>query len=67
MSKLFRALLISAVATGTAAVVLNILKPEERPTPRPKPGTGPYVDADAMTDEQRDLLMQELETLNFGG
>lgn len=65
MNKLFRALLISAVATGTAAVVLNILRPGEPPTPRPKPGTGPYVDADAMTDTQRDLLMQELETLDM--
>jgi hypothetical protein len=67
MSKLFRALLISAIATGTAAVVLKMVRPETAPTPRPKDSTGPYVDADAMTDEQRDLLMQELETLNFGG
>ena len=65
MSKLFRALLISAVATGTAAVVLKLLKPDTPPTSRPGSSTGPYVDADALSHEQRDLLMQELETLDL--
>ena len=66
MSKLFRALLISAVATGAAAVVWTALRPAPPAPTRPRSGPGPYVDADALTDEQRDLLMQEMET-GLGG
>jgi hypothetical protein len=65
MSKFFRALLISAIATGTAAAVLKLIRPDEPPTLRPKPATGPYVDADDMTAEQRNLLMQEMESLEL--
>ncbi len=60
MSKFFRALLLSAVATGAAAVVFKLIEPEA-PPPAPPRATGPYVDADTMTKEQRDALLQELE------
>lgn len=59
MSKLFRALLVSAVATGAAAVVLKLIEPEAPPVP--SKATGPYVDADALPKEQRDALLQELD------
>ncbi len=62
MSKILRALLISAVATGVAAVVLRLVAPEPPAAPRPPASSGPYVDADHMTAEQKDLLMRELET-----
>ncbi len=62
MSKLFRALLVSAVAAGAAAVVLKLLEPEKAPPlPAPPQATGPYVDADTMTKEQQDALLQELD------
>jgi len=60
MSKLFRALLLSAIATGAAAVVLKLIEPEALP-PAPSRATGPYVDADTMTKEQQDTLLQELD------
>ncbi len=60
MSKLFRALLLSAIATGAAAVVLKLIEPEA-PPPAPSRTTGLYVDADTMTKEQQDALLQELE------
>lgn len=61
MSKLWRALLISAVATGTAAVIMKLIEPEKPlSAPTPPAHQGPYVDADAMPQEQQDLLMQEL-------
>lgn len=59
MSKLIRAMLISAVATGAAAVVLKTLMPAV-PKPSAPRGAGAYVDADELSDEQRDLLMQEM-------
>lgn len=62
MSKLWRALFVSAVATGTAAVVLKLIEPEETsPPPAPAKAKDPYVDADAMTKEQQNALLQELE------
>ena len=62
MSKLFRALLVSAAATGAAAVVLKLLEPQQAPPPPAPPrATGPYVDADTMTKEQQDALLQELD------
>ena len=60
MSKLFRALLLSAIATGAAAVVLKLIEPEA-PPPAPSRTTGPYVDADTMTKEQQNALLQELD------
>ena len=60
MSKFWRALLVSAVATGAAAVVMKLIVPEAPPA-APPASKGPYVDADTMTKEEQDLLMQELE------
>jgi len=60
MSKLFRALLLSAIATGAAAVVLKLIEPKAPPL-APSRTTGPYVDADTMTKEQQDALLQELD------
>ena len=59
MSKFWRALLISAVATGAAAVVMKLIEPEAPPAAA-SDRRGPYVDADTMTQEEQDLLMQEL-------
>ena len=61
MSKLLRALLVSAVATGAAAVVLKLIEPEAPPPSVPRKATGPYVDADTMTKEQQAALLQELD------
>ncbi len=60
MSKILRALLISAVATGLAAVALKMLEPETARTAGLAAKSNPYVDADGMTEEERDLLVQEL-------
>lgn len=61
MSKLFKALLVAAVATGAAAVMLKLIAPQEIPPPSaPPPAKGPYVDADTMTKEQQDALLEEL-------
>ena len=63
MSKFWRALLVSAVATGAAVVVMKLIEPETPPAapPADKGSGGAYVDADTMTKEEQDLLMQELE------
>ena len=62
MSKLFRALLLTAVATGAAAAVLKLIEPEKTPPlPAPPKANGPYVDADTMTKEEQDALLQELD------
>ncbi len=56
-------MLISAVATAAAAVVLKLIEPvapPAAPEAAPDHGGGPYVDADTMTKEQQDLLLQEL-------
>lgn len=60
MPDVLRALLISAVATGAAAVVLQALRPTPA-TVLDDPESEPYVDADRMSPEERALLMQELE------
>ena len=49
MPKIIRALLISAVATGVAAVVLKTLRPEAAPPPPTRQGAGPYIDADHLS------------------
>ncbi|MFQ5571360.1 MAG: hypothetical protein ACE5G0_16915 [Rhodothermales bacterium] len=62
MSKFWRALMISAVATGVAAVVVKAFKEEApAPLPAPVPDDPRIVDADRLTEEERSLLMQELE------
>lgn len=61
MSKVWRALLISAVATGAAAVVLKLIEPEKTPPPPPLPSQNPYVDADTMTPDEQAMLLQELD------
>ena len=64
MPSVLRALLVSAVATGAAAAVLHLLKPESaappRPPRRPAPAAG-IVDADALPEAERDLLLRELD------
>lgn len=62
MSKLLRALFISAIATGAAAVVLKLVEPDKTAPPPTPTSKGPYVDADEMSPEQQELLMQELES-----
>ena len=60
MSKFWRALLVSAAATAAAAVVMKLVEPDAPPVDASPTTDGPYVDADAMTREEQDLLMQEL-------
>lgn len=60
MSKLFRALVISAVATGILAVVLEARQNKEAATKPAAAKASPEVDADALTGEQKDLLMKEM-------
>lgn len=57
MSRILRALLISAVATGAAAAVLQALSTGKR-TPKKPPGA--LVDVDELSPEERSLLMQEM-------
>ena len=61
MSKLWKALLISAVATGAAAVALKLIEPQPEATPASaSDADDAYQDLDALTSEQQDLLMQEM-------
>lgn len=58
MSRILRALLISAAATSVAAVVLQKLQPAALPhEPQPK---RPPADPDALTPEEEQMLMDEL-------
>lgn len=59
MSKLLRALLISAAATGAAALLLNALDLESVDVPPRDPGfLG--IDPDELSEEEVDALMEEL-------
>ena len=64
MPKLLRALFVSAVATGAAAAVLRLLTPEAAAPPprrrRPAASDG-VIDADALPEAERDLLLRELD------
>jgi uncharacterized membrane protein YebE (DUF533 family) len=64
MSRYIRALLISAAATGVvAAVAYAVRQRSSRPAPAsapPPPNDSVQVDADRMTDEERDLLVREM-------
>lgn len=57
MSRILRALFISAVATGVAAAVLSVLSRREPGLPEPRPRE---PGAEALSEEQQRLLMQEL-------
>ncbi len=62
MNRFFRALFISAVTTGAAAAVVYALKRTPAPLPEvdsPRDDTQ-MVDADRMTEEQRELAVEEL-------
>ncbi len=61
MSKLVRALVWSALATGAAALLVNRLKPDV-PRERRKPGIeeDALVDAETFTPEQQQHLSDEL-------
>ncbi len=61
MSKLFRALVISAVATGTALVVVNLLQHKTNELPE-KEDDG-FVDAEKLSDEEKALLSNELDAM----
>lgn len=70
MSSFSRALVITAVATGAAALALKWLQPTStfpppvRTPDRPiRPATIPEVDADAMTAKQQQALTDELDAL----
>lgn len=63
MSKLWRALFIATVATGAAAGVLKLIEPKPSSSAPASPRADtPYVDADAMSEEQQNLLLQELDS-----
>jgi hypothetical protein len=58
MSTLVRALLLSAAATGVAAVVMKAVLPSE--PSRPRRASPPPADPDALTPEEEQMLVQEL-------
>ncbi len=65
MSKIFRALLISAVAGGAFAVAYSLVtssagRPARDAAPGEEAPASPHVDADAMPKAQRDALLDEL-------
>lgn len=59
MSKVIRALFVSAVATGVAAVVMTALRSPKPPRPR-QPSMPGYVDAEALSADEQEHLAQEL-------
>lgn len=58
MSKFVRALLVSAAATGVAAVVMKAVLPPEPSRSRPAPP--PPADPDALTPDEEQMLVDEL-------
>ncbi len=61
MSKIVRALLISAAATGAFAVALTLVKGRAgRPASDERAPDALMVDADRMPEAQRDALLDEL-------
>ena len=63
MSKLLRALLISTIATGTAVVIVNAIQRREEHVKDDSPGQSRFVDAEQLSDEERDLLSNELDAM----
>jgi len=63
MSKILRALLISAAATGLAALLVNTLQQPGPVPPPPALPTGPTeIDADRLDPAEKDVLLEELAT-----
>lgn len=56
----FRALLLTAVATGAYAVVLGAFKPKPVPHYTPQALSTPEVEADRLEAAERDALLDEL-------
>ena len=63
MNKLLRALVISAVATGTAMLVLHVVKGDNTAMRQPREKADGFVDAEQLTDEERNLLANELDAM----
>ncbi len=55
----FRALVLTAAATGVFALALQATRPRPTPHYTPRPAL-PEVDADALTPRQQDALLDEL-------
>ena len=56
----FRALLLTAAATGAYAVVLNVFRPKPVPHYTPLALSVPEVEADRLEAAERDALLDEL-------
>ncbi|MFK7846652.1 MAG: hypothetical protein AB8G77_15230 [Rhodothermales bacterium] len=63
MSKLLRALLISTIATGTAVVIVNAIQRRDKQPKEQGPGQSRFVDAEQLSDEERNLLSSELDAM----
>lgn len=63
MSKLFRALVISAVATGAAAALVAYVKSNDSLLPKPEGPKDGSVNADAFTEDERVMLTNELRDM----
>lgn len=63
MSKLFRALLISTIATGTAVVIVNAMQRRDKQPEEPGPDQSRFVDAEQLSEEERNLLSNELDAM----
>lgn len=56
----FRALLLTAVATGAYALVLRRVAPRPEPVRTPIPTGIPEIDAERLAEAERDALVREL-------
>ncbi len=63
MSKLFRALLISAIATGTAVVVVNMMQQRSKNQDKETRAGQHIIDADTLSEEDRTQLANELDAM----
>ncbi len=61
MSRLFRALVISAVATGAAAVIINAV--QQRAGKKEARDDSNFVDAEKLSNEERAMLTNELNAM----
>lgn len=61
MPKLLQALFISAVATGVAAVLLEVMSKDRNALPKPRPSDEPFVQAEQFTPAEREALLREFD------